>query len=70
MPDVDTEASTFSRDLIEELIAKRRKATPKPASPSARIPARVYGIMGLTTTMTFATLTTGYQLFFTHPLFA
>ena len=29
-----------------------------------KIPARVYGVMGLTTVLTFATLMTGYQLLF------
>ena len=37
---------------------------------SRRVPARVYGIMALTTVLTFATLTTGYQLFFQHHLYA
>ena len=37
---------------------------------SEKLPARVYGVMALTTALTFATLTTGYQLLFTHHLYA
>ncbi len=33
-------------------------------------PLKVYGVMALTTLLTFATLTTGYQLLFPHQLFA
>ena len=35
-----------------------------------RLPLKVYGVMAMTTALTFATLTTGYQLLFTHQLFA
>lgn len=35
-----------------------------------KVPAKVYAVMALTTMLTFTTLTTGYQLFFTHPLYA
>lgn len=45
-------------------------AAPAPAQQSERVPAKVYGIMALTTALTFGTLTTGYQLLFTHQLFA
>jgi len=45
-------------------------AVPAPASQSQIIPAKVYGVMALTTALTFATLTTGYQFLFTHQLYA
>ena len=35
-----------------------------------RLPLKVYGVMAVTTLLTFATLTTGYQMLFTQPLFA
>jgi hypothetical protein len=35
-----------------------------------RLPLKVYGVMAVTTAVTFATLTTGYQMLFTHQLFA
>ena len=42
-----------------------------PPSSEAKIPAKVYGIMALTTVLTFTTLMTGYQLLFPpHQLFA
>jgi len=37
---------------------------------SGKVPAKVYGVMALTTALTFATLTTGYHLLFTHQLYA
>jgi len=45
-------------------------AAPAPGTQSERVQAKVYGIMALTTALTFGTLTTGYQLLFTHQLFA
>ena len=47
-------------------------AAPHEAPPSPpKVPARVYGVMTLTTALTFATLMTGYQLLFPpHQLFA
>ena len=36
-----------------------------------KMSARIYGIMAMTTALTFATLTVGYQLLFpTHQMFA
>jgi hypothetical protein len=35
-----------------------------------RLPLKVYGVMAVTTAVTSATLTTGYQMLFTHQLFA
>ena len=39
-------------------------AAPAPSAQSPKVPAKVYGVMALTTVLTFATLTTGYQLLF------
>ena len=40
------------------------------ARSTRKLPAKVYGVMALTTVMTFATLTTGYELFFTRQVVA
>jgi hypothetical protein len=52
------------------MAAEALDAAPAPEAQLPRVPAKVYGIMALTTLLTFATLTTGYQLLFQHPLFA
>ena len=38
--------------------------------PTERLPLKVYGVMAMTTALTFATLTTGYQMLFAQQLFA
>ena len=50
--------------------AAAHEAAPAPVTQAERVPAKVYGIMALTTALTFGTLTTGYQLLFTHQLYA
>ena len=40
------------------------------SSLPGKLPLKVYGVMAMTTALTFATLTTGYQMLFTHQLFA
>lgn len=35
-----------------------------------RLTGKIYGVMAVTTTLTFATLVTGYQMLFSHQLFA
>ena len=60
----------FSPDFVERLIGKRREEAPAPVAQPEKIPAKVYGVMALTTVLTFATLTTGYQLLFSHQLYA
>ena len=78
MPDFDntTAAARNDADLsshLEKLIANRRNAAlaPAPRPQPEKIPAKVYGVMAVTTVLTFATLTTGYQLLFPpHQLFA
>ena len=52
--------------LLMEMARERRPAAARPG----RVPLKVYGVMAMTTLLTFATLTTGYQLLFAHPLFA
>ena len=55
---------------FERLAAERRKAAPAPAPQPERLPAKVYGVMALTTALTFATLNIGYELFFSYQPFA
>jgi hypothetical protein len=43
--------------------------SPTPRDPDS-LPPKIYAVMALTSLLTFTTLTTGYQLFFSHQLFA
>ena len=56
-------------DLLAGLLIAQSRQPAAPAQ-SARLPLKVYGVMVLTTLLTFATLTTGYQMLFTRQLFA
>ena len=57
-------------DLLASLLIERANApAPKPRS-SNEVPPKIYAVMVLTSLLTFATLTTGYQLLFSHQLFA
>ena len=73
MPDFDNATLRDVPSDLERLIAKRREAAsvPAPRAQPVKVPARLYGVMAMTTVLTFATLTTGYQLLFPpHQLFA
>ena len=48
----------------------KRTIEPRIAEKARRLPPKVLGMMAVTTLLTFATLTTGYQLFFSHSVFA
>ena len=50
--------------------AVSRGTAGNPVAQSERVPPKVYAVMALTTTLTFAALTTGYELLFTHQLYA
>ena len=57
-------------DLLAGLLKKQTRQ-PRPAADRPdRLPLKVYGVMAMTTALTFATLTTGYQMLFTRQLFA
>ena len=57
-------------DLLAGLLMEAmREATPTAGQPD-KVPLKVYGVMAITTMLTFATLTTGYQLLFAPQLFA
>ncbi len=73
----DVEGSTWpvkdgclSDALIAKMNAKRRNADPAPAKQPVKLPARLYGIMTATALVTFATLTSGYELLFSSHQFA
>ena len=55
-------------DLLAGLLMEQVRQ-PSATRPD-RLPLKVYGVMAMTTALTFATLTTGYQMLFTHQLFA
>lgn len=51
-------------------LAEQASAPSFSSEPSVRLPLKVYGVMALTTMLTFGTLTTGYQLLFSQQVFA
>jgi hypothetical protein len=56
-------------DLLASLLIERSAARPAQRRQPATLPAKVYAAMAVTTLLTFATLTTGYQMLFPHQLF-
>jgi hypothetical protein len=44
-------------------------SSPPKAREADSLPARIYAVMGVTTLLTFVTLRTGYEHFFSHQLF-
>jgi hypothetical protein len=46
------------------------RSSVKRSSIATGVPPKVYAVMALTSVLTFATLTTGYQLLFSRQLFA
>ena len=47
------------------------EAAKAPTTPQReKLPAKVYAVMAMTTALTFATLTTGYEMFFVTSPFA
>ena len=57
-------------DLLAGLLMEQARS-PAPTSPAApRLPLKVYAVMALTSLLTFATLSTGYELLFTSQVFA
>jgi hypothetical protein len=64
-PSIEADLPT---DLLAGLLMEQVREPS--ATRSDRLPLKVYGVMAMTTALTFATLTTGYQLLFTRQLFA
>ena len=57
-------------DLLASLLMEATREAKSAAGQPAKVPLKVYGVMAITTMLTFATLTTGYQLLFAPQLFA
>ena len=57
-------------DLLASLLMERASAPPPTTRESDGLPPRLYAVMVLTSLLTFATLTTGYQLLFSQQSFA
>jgi hypothetical protein len=58
-------------DLLAALLMERaRQPRVAAAARPERLPLKVYGVMAVTSLLTFATLATGYQTLFTHSVFA
>jgi len=57
-------------DMLAGLLMEQASAPSAATAETHRLLARVYAVMTVTTLLTFATLTTGYQYFFAHQLFA
>jgi hypothetical protein len=57
-------------DILASLLIERASAPCPTPHESDSLPPKIYAVMALTSVLTFATLTTGYQLLFSHQLFA
>lgn len=57
-------------DLLASLLIERASGPPPTPREPVSLTPKIYAVMALTSLFTFATLTTGYQLFFSHQLFA
>ena len=57
-------------DLLAGLLMERATAPAAPVRRGEKLPPKVYAVMAVTSLLTFGTLVTGYQLLFSHPLFA
>ena len=57
-------------DLLASLLIEQATASSPTIREAGIVPAKVYAVMALTSMLTFGTLVTGYQLLFSHQLFA
>lgn len=57
-------------DLLAGLLMEMTREAKRAAVRTARMPLKVYGVMAITTLLTFTTLTTCYQLLFAPQVFA
>jgi hypothetical protein len=57
-------------DLLASLLMERASAPSQATWERFTLPLKVYGVMAVTTLLTFAALTTGYQTLFSRQLFA
>ena len=59
-----------SANFLASLLIERALTTPRGSPEPEKLTLKIYTVMATTTLLTFATLVTGYQLFFSHSLFA
>lgn len=57
-------------DLLASLLMERTNAVRPSIQHRTTLPLKVYGVMAVTTLLTFITLTAGYQLLFAQQVFA
>ena len=57
-------------DVLAGLLMERASAPSSATWERYTLPLKICGVMAVTTLLTFATLTTGYQMLFSHELFA
>jgi hypothetical protein len=56
-------------DLLASLLMEQTALSAARAE-RYRLPLKIFGVMAVTTLLTFATLTTAYQMLFSHQVFA
>jgi predicted membrane channel-forming protein YqfA (hemolysin III family) len=57
-------------DMLAGLLMLQESAPSTVKREPERLSVKIYLVMAVTTLLTFATLTTGYELFFAHQMFA
>ena len=57
-------------DLLASLLMERASAPPPTSREPDKLSLKICAVMALTSLLTFGTLATGYQLLFSHQLFA
>ena len=67
MDKVEAEVPT---DLLAGLLMERASAPAPTQREPENLQAKIYAVIALTSLLTFGTLVTGYQLLFSHHLFA
>jgi hypothetical protein len=57
-------------DLVAGLLIEQASAPSPTAEEPDKLPLKIFGVMAATTLLTFTALTAGYQMLFSHQLFA
>lgn len=60
----------LATDLLAGLLIEQASAPSPTAEEPDRLPLKIFGVMAATTLLTFTALTAGYQMLFSHQLFA
>jgi hypothetical protein len=67
---VDKFEAELPTDLLASLLMEQASASSPTSRKADRLPPMIFAVMALTVVLTFGTLVTGYQLLFSHQLFA